>query len=88
MGPEEIERVVGAITEKDVMDFAQRKLWDQDVAVSAIGSIEGLLDYNRYVHHTQDFLLTSLRGILKFCFIFSRANLLCNRIRNDMSRNA
>src|SRR5271170_6136957 len=47
MGPEEIERVVGAITEKDVMSFAQRKLWDQDVAVSAIGSIEGLLDYNR-----------------------------------------
>ena len=50
MGPEEIERVVGAITEKDVMSFAQRKLWDQDVAVSAIGSIEGLLDYNRYVY--------------------------------------
>jgi len=46
MGPEEIERVVGAITEKDVMSFAQRKLWDQDVAVSAVGSIEGLLDYN------------------------------------------
>ncbi|KAH8648027.1 mitochondrial processing peptidase beta subunit mitochondrial precursor [Tricladium varicosporioides] len=47
MGPEEIERVVGAITEKDVMSFAQRKLWDQDVAISAVGSIEGLLDYNR-----------------------------------------
>lgn len=46
MGPEEIERVVGAVTEKDVMSFAQRKLWDQDVAVSAVGSIEGLLDYN------------------------------------------
>lgn len=43
----EIERVIGAITEKDVMRFAQRKLWDQDVAVSAVGSIEGLLDYNR-----------------------------------------
>ncbi len=41
MGPEEIERVVGQITEKDVMSFAQRKLWDQDVAVSAVGSIEG-----------------------------------------------
>jgi mitochondrial-processing peptidase subunit beta len=47
MSPEEIERVVGSITEKDVMDFARRKLWDQDVAVSAVGSIEGLLDYNR-----------------------------------------
>lgn len=47
MNPEEVERVVGSISEKDVMDFARRKLWDQDVAVSAVGSIEGLLDYNR-----------------------------------------
>lgn len=49
MGPEEIERVISQISEKDVMSFAQRKLWDQDVAVSAVGSIEGLLDYNRQV---------------------------------------
>ena len=49
MDPEEVERVVGSITEKDIMDFARRKLWDQDVAVSAVGSIEGLLDYNRQV---------------------------------------
>ncbi|RDL33007.1 Mitochondrial processing peptidase beta subunit [Venustampulla echinocandica] len=47
MGAEEIERVVGAITEKDVMRFAQTKLWDQDIAISAVGSIEGLFDYNR-----------------------------------------
>jgi processing peptidase subunit beta len=47
MGPEEIERVVSQITEKDVMSFAQRKLWDQDIAISAVGSIEGLLDYQR-----------------------------------------
>lgn len=47
MNPEEVERVIGSISEKDVMDFARRKLWDQDVAVSAVGSIEGLLDYNR-----------------------------------------
>lgn len=47
MDSEEIERVIGRITEKDVMAFAQRKLWDQDVAISAVGSIEGLLDYNR-----------------------------------------
>lgn len=47
MDPEEVERVVGSISEKDVMSFARRKLWDQDVAVSAVGSIEGLLDYNR-----------------------------------------
>lgn len=43
----EVERVIGAITEKDVMRFAQKKLWDQDIAISAVGSIEGLLDYNR-----------------------------------------
>ncbi|KAI4146847.1 MAG: hypothetical protein LQ340_005787 [Diploschistes diacapsis] len=47
MSPEEVEKVVGAITEKDVMDFAQRKLWDKDIAISAVGSIEGLLDYAR-----------------------------------------
>ena len=47
MSPEEIERVIGSITEKNVMEFARRKLWDQDVAISAVGSIEGLLDYNR-----------------------------------------
>lgn len=47
MGPEEVERVVSRISEKDIMDFAQRKLWDQDIAISAVGSIEGLLDYNR-----------------------------------------
>jgi processing peptidase subunit beta len=47
MTPEEIERVIGAITEKDVMSFAQRKLWDQDIAISAVGRIEGLFDYVR-----------------------------------------
>ncbi|KAI5306135.1 hypothetical protein KEM56_002116 [Ascosphaera pollenicola] len=47
MLPEEIERVIGRITEKDVMEFAQKKIWDQDVAVSAVGSIEGLLDLPR-----------------------------------------
>lgn len=41
MSPEEVERVVGQISERDVMDFARRKLWDQDVAISAVGSIEG-----------------------------------------------
>jgi processing peptidase subunit beta len=29
------------------MDFANRKLWDQDIAMSAVGSIEGILDYQR-----------------------------------------
>lgn len=45
--PAEIERIIDGITEKDVMSFAQRKLWDQEVAVSAVGSIEGLFDYPR-----------------------------------------
>ncbi|KAI1413245.1 mitochondrial-processing peptidase subunit beta [Hypoxylon sp. FL1857] len=45
--PDEIERAIDRITEKDVMDFANRKLWDQDLAISAVGSIEGLLDYQR-----------------------------------------
>lgn len=47
MSPQDIERVIEGITEKDVMDFAQRKLWDQDIAVSAVGKVEGLLDLNR-----------------------------------------
>ncbi|KAI9885863.1 MAG: hypothetical protein M1823_002342 [Watsoniomyces obsoletus] len=47
MSPDEVERVVGQISETDVMSFAKRKLWDQDIAISAVGSIEGLLDYNR-----------------------------------------
>lgn len=47
MSPEDIEIAIGKITEKDVMDFAQRKLWDKDIAVSAVGSVEGLLDYQR-----------------------------------------
>ncbi|KAI1871012.1 hypothetical protein JX265_006052 [Neoarthrinium moseri] len=47
MSPGEIERTIDRITEKDVMEFANKKLWDQDIAVSAVGSIEGLLDYQR-----------------------------------------
>lgn len=47
MGPEEIERVISAITAKDVMRFAREKLWDQDIAISAVGQIEGLLTYDR-----------------------------------------
>ncbi|KAL4909668.1 hypothetical protein BDW74DRAFT_165099 [Aspergillus multicolor] len=47
LSPEDIERTIGNITEKHVMDFANRKLWDQDIALSAVGSIEGILDYNR-----------------------------------------
>jgi processing peptidase subunit beta len=44
LSPEEVERVVGSVTAADVMSFAQRKLWDRDIAISAVGRIEGLLD--------------------------------------------
>ncbi|KAI9718511.1 MAG: hypothetical protein M1828_006694 [Chrysothrix sp. TS-e1954] len=47
MTPEEVEKVVGEITEQDVMAFCRKKLWDRDIAVSAVGQIEGLLDYQR-----------------------------------------
>jgi processing peptidase subunit beta len=47
LSPEEVERAVGAVTEEDVLSFARRKLWDRDIAVSALGRIEGLFDYNR-----------------------------------------
>jgi processing peptidase subunit beta len=47
MEPAEIERIIDRVTEKDVMDFANRKIWDQDIAISAVGSIECLFDYAR-----------------------------------------
>ena len=47
MSPEDVERVVDRITEKDVMNFCRKKIWDQDIAISAVGRIEGLLDYAR-----------------------------------------
>lgn len=47
MSPGEIERIIDHVTEKDVMEFANKKLWDQDIAISAVGSIEGLFDYTR-----------------------------------------
>jgi mitochondrial-processing peptidase subunit beta len=47
MTPEEIERSIGAVTEQDVMNFAKTKIWDKDIAISAVGRIEGLFDYMR-----------------------------------------
>ena len=96
MDPEEVERVVGSISEKDVMSFARRKLWDQDVAVSAVGGIEGLLDYNRYVHpglipsSSYPVPLPGSQHIFdkqrSVATKFPNADLM-RRIRNDMSRN-
>lgn len=45
--PGEIERTIDAVTAEDVMRFAQKKIWDQDIAISAVGSIEDLFDYQR-----------------------------------------
>ncbi|KAI0023719.1 mitochondrial-processing peptidase subunit beta [Xylariomycetidae sp. FL0641] len=47
LSPGEIERTIDGITGKEVMDFANRKIWDQDIAISAVGRIEGLFDYQR-----------------------------------------
>lgn len=47
LGPWEVDQIISKISAKDVMDFCNRKLWDQDIAISAVGQIEGLLDYNR-----------------------------------------
>ncbi|KAK7205214.1 mitochondrial processing peptidase beta subunit [Myxozyma melibiosi] len=43
----EIERIVDAITVKDVQNFGQKYLWDKDIAIAAYGPIEGLLEYTR-----------------------------------------
>lgn len=47
LSAEDIEMTIGRITAKDVMDFANQKIWDKELAISAYGSIEGLLDYQR-----------------------------------------
>ncbi|TFK48719.1 hypothetical protein OE88DRAFT_494179 [Heliocybe sulcata] len=47
MTPQQIENAVDAVTSADIQRVAQKYLWDQDISVAAVGSIEGLLDYNR-----------------------------------------
>lgn len=44
---DEIFRKIDAITVKDVKAWAGKRLWDQDIAISGTGQIEGLLDYMR-----------------------------------------
>lgn len=38
---------IDALTTKDVKQWAGEKLWDQDIAIAALGQTEGLLDYMR-----------------------------------------
>ncbi|KAJ2912114.1 hypothetical protein MD484_g8302, partial [Candolleomyces efflorescens] len=45
--PKEIEAAVEAVGVEDIKRVAQKYLWDKDFALAAVGSTEGLLDYNR-----------------------------------------
>ncbi|TFK39069.1 Metalloenzyme, LuxS/M16 peptidase-like protein [Crucibulum laeve] len=45
--PQQIEQAVDAVTVDEIKRVAQKYLWDKDIAIAAVGSIEGLLDYNR-----------------------------------------
>lgn len=45
--PKEIERSIDSITPADIQRVAKTYLWDKDVAIAALGRVEGLLDYSR-----------------------------------------
>jgi processing peptidase subunit beta len=45
--PKQIENAVDAVTTEEIKRVAQKYLWDKDIAIAALGPIEGLLDYNR-----------------------------------------
>jgi processing peptidase subunit beta len=45
--PREIERAINSITVADIQRCAKTYLWDKDIAIAAVGQVEGLLDYNR-----------------------------------------
>jgi len=45
--PQQIENAVDAVTVDEIKRVAQKYLWDKDISIAALGSIEGLLDYNR-----------------------------------------
>ncbi|ODV89315.1 hypothetical protein CANCADRAFT_137170 [Tortispora caseinolytica NRRL Y-17796] len=47
MSPIEVERRVDEVDVKAVTEFAQKYLWDKDIAIAALGPIEDLFDYNR-----------------------------------------
>lgn len=47
MTPEEIESAVEKVDVKEIQRVAQKYLWDKDIAVAAVGRVEGLLDYSR-----------------------------------------
>jgi len=45
--PQEIEAAVDAVTVDEIKRVAQKYLWDKDIAMAAVGCIDGILDYNR-----------------------------------------
>ncbi|KAI0762002.1 mitochondrial processing peptidase beta subunit [Trametes elegans] len=47
MTPKQIEFSVDAVTVDDIKRVAQKYLWDKDIAIAAVGPLDGLLDYNR-----------------------------------------
>ncbi|KAI5988987.1 Metalloenzyme, LuxS/M16 peptidase-like protein [Pisolithus albus] len=47
MTPKQIENAVDAVSVEEIKRVAQKYLWDKDLAIAALGPIEGLLDYNR-----------------------------------------
>lgn len=47
MTPQEIQMAVEAVTPETIRRVAQKYLWDKDIAVAALGRVEGLLEYNR-----------------------------------------
>ncbi|KAN0130198.1 Metalloenzyme, LuxS/M16 peptidase-like protein [Lactarius tabidus] len=47
VSPRQIEMAIDAVTPEEIKRVAQKYLWDKDISLAALGSIEGLLDYNR-----------------------------------------
>jgi len=45
--PQQIESAIDAVTVDDIKRVAQKYIWDKDIALAAVGSLDGLLDYNR-----------------------------------------
>ncbi|CAE6498824.1 unnamed protein product [Rhizoctonia solani] len=45
--PRQIESAVNSVTKDEIKRVANKYLWDKDIAIAALGRVEGLLDYNR-----------------------------------------
>ncbi|VDB91782.1 unnamed protein product [Peniophora sp. CBMAI 1063] len=45
--PAQIEGAIDAVSPEQIKAVARKYIWDKDIAIAALGRIEGLLDYNR-----------------------------------------